>query len=152
MQKADFALAPSLFGYLWIAIVTAIVVIPPVLFFGYLSWSLRTAKVTIDKLQVVIGVPFYSLAISRDAIVNDTVDTVTCDSGSRFAPVSRLNGIGIPGLRLGWFKLHNGKKALVCLTRFDRATYFESRDGFAVLFSASDSESLASNLKAPGGG
>lgn len=35
------------------------------------------------------------------------------DSSSQWQPVVRTNGYGISGLRTGWFKLRNGKEAVV---------------------------------------
>ncbi|WP_428564921.1 MAG: PH domain-containing protein [Solidesulfovibrio sp. DCME] len=50
----------------------------------------------------------------------------------------RTNGIGMPGLAAGWFRLGDGEKALVFVTDKSRAVYIPTRQGFAVVVSPGD--------------
>jgi hypothetical protein len=60
---------------------------------------------------------------------------VDLDADSTLRPVRRTNGIGLPGLSEGWFRLANGEKALMFVTDRDGVVYIPTRDGYSVLLS-----------------
>jgi hypothetical protein len=62
-------------------------------------------------------------------------------------PTSRRWGSGLPGYGGGWFRLANGERALVYLTDRSRVVYVPTTEGFAVLLSVTEPETLAARLR-----
>ncbi len=52
--------------------------------------------------------PFDKLDVDGAAVVSLT--------GTRYAPRARSNGVGLPGYKLGWFRLENGERGLLFVT------------------------------------
>jgi len=67
------------------------------------------------------------------------------DSGLR--PRSRRLGTGLPGYAAGWFRLNNGERALVYLTRPTPVLYVPTTLGYSLLLSPQDPESLLAALR-----
>ncbi|MEL7642395.1 MAG: PH domain-containing protein [Solidesulfovibrio sp.] len=63
----------------------------------------------------------------------------------------RTNGIGLPGLAAGWYRLTDGEKALVFVTDKSRAVYVPTRQGFAVVVSPGDPGRFLEALRREGG-
>jgi hypothetical protein len=61
----------------------------------------------------------------------------------------RTNGIGLSGLRVGWFQLVNGKRALLFLSGSDSAVRVPTRDGFDLLIGVSDPAGLVRAIATP---
>lgn len=59
----------------------------------------------------------------------------------------RTNGLGLPGLAAGWYRLGDGEKALVFVTDKSRAVYVPTRKGFAVVLSPDDPERFLQALR-----
>jgi hypothetical protein len=54
------------------------------------------------------------------------------------APRRRTRGSGFPGYKAGWFRLKNGRKALLFVTDRDRLVYVPTRGDFDVMLSVAD--------------
>lgn len=64
----------------------------------------------------------------------------------------RTNGVGLPGLAAGWYRLSDGEKALVFVTDKTRAVYVPTSLGYALVVSPSDPDGFLNALHraAPG--
>lgn len=62
----------------------------------------------------------------------------------------RTNGVGLPGLSAGWYRLSDGEKALVFVTDRTRAVYVPTRQGFAVVVSPDDPARFLDALRRAG--
>jgi hypothetical protein len=60
---------------------------------------------------------------------------------------TRTNGVGLPGYSSGWFKLNNNSKALAFVTDKRRVLYLPTTEGYVLLLSVRDAESLLSALR-----
>jgi hypothetical protein len=63
-------------------------------------------------------------------------------SDAEHRPRRRTFGTGLPGYAAGWFRLHNGEKALLFLTDWTHVVYVPTRDGYAVLLSPGAPEAM----------
>jgi hypothetical protein len=68
-------------------------------------------------------------------------------SDVEFQPKIRKNGIGIPGLKQGWFRLRNTQKALLFVTDVSRVVYVPTHEGYSVLFSTPAPEAFAEYVR-----
>ena len=110
--------------------------------FAWLTVSATRPGVRVDEAQLVLKAPFYGRSIPLEAIELERARVVALDSGSELRPRVRTNGVGLPGLGLGWFKLANGEKALAALTDRRRVLYMPTDQGYALLLSLARPEAF----------
>lgn len=85
-------------------------------------------------------VPWTALRVSEARLVD-----LSQDSGLR--PRSRRLGTGLPGYAAGWFRLNNGERALVYLTRSKPVLYVPTSLGYSLLLSPQDPVNLLAALR-----
>lgn len=103
--------------------------------FGWLAMSATRPSVVVDEATLTLKAPLYGRSIDLPRIRFDEARVVNVDSSSDVRPKLRTNGIGLPGLGVGWFKLANGERALVALSSRNRVVYVPTDDGYSLLFS-----------------
>jgi hypothetical protein len=103
--------------------------------FGWLAVSATRPSVVVDEASLTLKAPFYGRSIDLPRIRFDEARVVNVDSSSDVRPKLRTNGIGLPGLGVGWFKLANGERALVALSSRNRVVYVPTDEGYSLLFS-----------------
>ena len=103
--------------------------------FGWLATSATRPGVTVDETALTLKAPFYGRSIDLERIRFEEARVVNVSSDSNVKPTRRTNGLGLPGLGLGWFKLANGEKALLALSSRDRVVYVPTDEGYSLLFS-----------------
>ena len=103
--------------------------------FGWLATSATRPSIKVDETALTLKAPFYGRSIDLPRIRFEEARVVNVDSSSDVRPTLRTNGIGLPGLGIGWFKLANGEKALVALSSRDRVVYVPTDEGYSLLFS-----------------
>jgi hypothetical protein len=80
-------------------------------------------------------------------MARNDIQRIDLEKMGAFCPKLRINGTGMGGLQVGWFKLVNGAKGLVFLTN-PQAILIPIVDGqFLLLISPSQPESLFSGLQ-----
>ena len=67
-----------------------------------------------------------------------------------YAPTRRTLGTGLPGYASGWFRLHNGEKALVYLSRRDQVVYVPTSEGYSLLLSVEHPQRFITILEQSG--
>lgn len=143
--------SPSVWPWL-VGVVIVCVVVGALAFAGYVTRSCATARFEVGAgaLRVVAGVygrtiPLADLDLSGALVVDASADTP-------LRPRRRINGVGLPGLRGGWYRLADGQKALIFLTRAKKAAYVPTRLGFGLLLGVTDPEGLIAALRRASGG
>ena len=64
------------------------------------------------------------------------------------APRRRTAGTALPGYNAGWFRLRNGRKALVYLTQRERVVLVPTTGDYDVLLSITEPERMVARLQA----
>jgi hypothetical protein len=103
--------------------------------FGWMATSATRPSVVVDESTLTLKAPFYGRSIDLPSIRFEDARVVNVDSSSNVRPTRRTNGLGLPGLGVGWFKLANGEKALVALSSRSRVVYLPTDEGYSLLFS-----------------
>jgi hypothetical protein len=93
---------------------------------------------------------FYGRTIPASHVRASEVARIDIGAGP-YHPVTRTNGIAIPGYRAGWFRLRNGHKALLYVTNTRDVVLVPTTDGYDVLLSVGDADRFVERMRALGG-
>lgn len=110
--------------------------------FGWLYVRGRNVSLRLDASGVTFDAPLYGRTIRRTDLIIDACKVVDLSREPELEPSWRTNGVGLPGYRLGWFKLKSGAKALVYLTHGPRAVYLPTNKGYVLLVGLKDPKSF----------
>lgn len=131
----EFQITPASPGATFFLVVLTLLMAAMALGFGWMTVSATRPSVVLDESALTLKAPFYGRSIDLPAIRFEEARVVNVDASSDVRPRARTNGIGLPGLGVGWFKLANGEKALVALSSRDRVVYVPTDEGYSLLLS-----------------
>jgi hypothetical protein len=114
---------------------------------AFIYFVVGPKRLTIDDHAVEVAGSWWShTRVDRDAVIADQVRLIDFDRERELAPRGRTNGLDLLGYQEGWFRLHNGDKAFVVLSRKKSVVYIPTRAGFAILYTPSDPEQLVASF------
>jgi hypothetical protein len=90
----------------------------------------------------------YGQLIRRTSLKGGSARVVNLDVDTALAPKRRSMGTAVPGYRAGWFRLRNGREALVYLTDRTQAVHVPTTAGFDLLINPQDPERFVERLRA----
>ncbi len=137
---------PSTAAALMMAIVAGLILCLG-LFFGWLALSIGNPSVELSETTLRINIPLYGRSISRKEIVAEKARIVDLNDETSLGPRFRTNGIGLPGYRIGWFRLRNGDKALAALTGVEQVLYVPTTRDYSILVSVVEPGALLQALQ-----
>lgn len=114
--------------------------------YSLVSGSQRTTFELSDQGLRLKG-DFYGRTIARHKLRFRDVAMVDIETGP-YRPVMRTNGIAIPGYRAGWFRLRNGRKALLYVTTPESVVLVPTTDNYDVLLSVADAPRFVERMRA----
>jgi len=110
---------------------------------GFGLWQLASVRMRVDASSLTVGGGFYRVSVPLGRI----------EGGSQIGRVrndglgARTNGIGMPGLQLGWFDIENGKKAFVAITDPGKVIRIPTQEGYTILVSPDDPDAVIKRLE-----
>ena len=142
-----FAISPASSRPLWLLTIICVLLVVVLVALVYTGYSSRNSRVVMERDRIrLIGdfwgreIPFALLNVSGARILN-------LAGNPEFAPKRRRLGTGLPGYSSGWFRLGNGEKALVYLTKRQNVVYVPTSDGYALLLSLEEPERFIETLQ-----
>lgn len=142
-----FAITPASSKPLWFIAVICIILAVVFMALVYTAYSSQKSRVEInhDRIRLVGDfwgreIPFNSLKVS-DARILDL------HRKTELALKRRTLGTGLPGYASGWFKLRNGEKALVYLSRRTDVAYVPTTEGYSLLLSVDNPHQFIETLQ-----
>ena len=142
-----FSISPASAKPLWfLAIITLILtlVLAVLVYTGYSSLNSRV-ELTSDRLRLVGDL--WGRSIPLESLLVSEADIINLDRQSPYSLKRRTLGTGLPGYASGWFRLRNGEKALVYLTRSDRLVYLPTSLGYTLMLSVEQPEKFIASLQ-----
>lgn len=146
-----FEVAPAAIktGWLNLVMLLSIVVVAGVILFVYYAIaSGKHARFEITGDRLVIHGGMYGRTIPLAELDLDRARVADLTEVPELTLKSRRNGLGLPGLKCGWFRLKNSEKALVFLTDPTRTAYVPTTGDYVLLFSLGDPMAFLEALKA----
>ena len=126
------------------AMVIAVLVLP---IFLLLLAQLFMVNVKVSGHALTVGGGLYSLTLPMGRLHLADVKIVS-RTDPALAMRLRTNGIGMPGLRLGWFTQRSGHRAFLAVSDRDRVVVIPTALGYDVLISPQDPDALLEALRA----
>lgn len=142
-----FAISPASTKPLWFLGVICLLLVAILLALAYTAYSSRHSRVEIDGNQIKLVGDFWGRAIPLSLLNASSARILDLDKNRDYSPKRRTFGTGLPGYASGWFRLRNGEKALVYLTRRQRVVYIPTSAGYALLLSVEEPEKFVETLK-----
>jgi hypothetical protein len=115
------------------------------LFFGYQA---RNAVFIVSDRGIKIGPGLYGRFIPREKIEVNGVAFLNLNMQQEYRPKWRMNGAGLPGYSVGWFKLNNKEKSLLFLTEVSNVVYIPTTDNYSILLSVIEADDMISRIRA----
>jgi hypothetical protein len=106
-------------------------------------WQLASVRLRVDAESLTVGGGFYKVSVPLDRLA---ADGVRAERVQTYALGARTNGIGMPGLRLGWFDHRDSGKAFVAITEPAKVVRINTREGYTILISADEPDALKERL------
>src|SRR3546814_919991 len=80
-----------------------------------ISRAMRRHQITLDGDGLAVKTTFYSRKLGWGELQVQQARVVDLDEHTELKPMLKTNGTSFPGLRSGWFRLRNRRKALVAM-------------------------------------
>jgi hypothetical protein len=94
-----------------------------------------------------IDVPLYGRKIDKSALKLAEARVIKLADAGELTPVRRTNGVGLPGTKVGWFKLRNAQKGLLFLADGDSALAIPTTEGYTLLLQPEQPDQLLAALR-----
>ena len=145
-----FAITPASSKPLWFLAIICLLLAAILLALVYTAYSSQNSRVQIEADQIRIVGDFWGRSIPFTQLDGANARVIDLADEPDYAPKRRTLGTGMPGYASGWFRLYNGEKALVYLSRRDRVVHLPTYDGYALLLSLDEPENFLEALKRRG--
>src|SRR5262245_17555210 len=95
--------------------------------------KIRNVRFVVTEHALEIIAPLYGRTIARSKLKLDEARVVTLSEDPRLRLGRRRNGIGLPGVKLGWYKIESADKALVFVARGGTGLYVPTTEGYPLV-------------------
>ena len=126
--------------------ITSSVTLLSIILFAALVYFLLRNEIVFDTQTLKVKAAFYERSVNRADIVWADSRIIDLSHMPEFKPWVRVNGIGLPGYRAGWFRLANGSRAFLLVTHGPLA-YLPVQGGKDFLLSIKESSPLFEKIK-----
>lgn len=146
MQFAILKPAPYASVY---AIAICLLLVLLTVFMTVLFATARNYKLEVSNGRLSIKSLLYNTDIELSRVDAEGVRLVNLKTeGIRFR--SRKNGLGVPGLKVGWFAGDGGRYKLYVTDR-EKVLLIPTQDGYTILFSTNDGQAIIRAIKSEKG-
>jgi hypothetical protein len=130
-------------------VVIAAVLLPMVGAFSWMLYSVNDAKLILTTDSVTVDVPFYGFTLPIEDVNKLEIRKLAWQQGADLSlkPDLRVNGVGMPGFQLGWFRLSDQQKAFVAITETDTVVVIPTLRGYSILLSIAQPDALLGAIK-----
>ena len=131
-----FPIVPASAKPIWFLGAICIILVVIFAALAYTAYSARNSRIEVGENQLRLVGDFWGRSLDIQSLRLDNAAVVDVGSSSNYAPRRRTFGTAVPGYASGWFRLHNGEKALAYLTNRETVVYIPTTLGYSLLLSA----------------
>ena len=128
----------SIFGFVVLLAVSGL--------FFWFAIAQRSSSVVLSDRDLTLRIPLYGRRIPLEKIKSDQIRILNNHASSPYQLGWRLNGLGVPGYRLGWFSSH-GKGRILASVTTPRVLAIPTRDQYTLLLSTPESDAMTKRLR-----
>lgn len=114
-----------------------------------LALTMKQVSITVTDESITIRSLLFGRTLPLGVIRGSEARVLYTSKDTELLPVVRTSGVGLPGFQSGWYRLHNGEKALLFVTSREKLVYIPTTQGYSLLLSVSDPEGLVRALQRP---
>lgn len=130
----------------FLGLIGVLLALPAMFIWMYIG--IASARVGVGPSGLALRAPWYGRTIPLAELRVGDAEIVSLRERGPHVPNLRTNGLGLPGLQVGWFRLVSGERALAFLTARDRVVYVPTHAGYALLVSVERPEAFLAALEA----
>lgn len=108
---------------------------------------LSRQRLTLDPTGLEVVTTFYRRRLALHELGIDRARVVDLDEHTSLKPLFKTNGAAMPGYQSGWFRLRNGRKALVARAGGTRVVWIPTTRNFDLLLQPVHPQSLLDRLR-----
>ena len=112
--------------------------------------SLLHTQLEVSSQGLIINGGVYRMRFAMSELLLGQARIVDLDQKPELRPLLKVYGVGLPWYHSGWFRLKDGQRAVVALTRSRIAVYLPTTRNQAILVSPDDPEAFLRALQRPG--
>ncbi|MFW2438827.1 MAG: PH domain-containing protein [Arenicellales bacterium] len=142
-----FLISPASPKPLWFLAIICLILTVVLVALAYTAYSTRHSRVEVGHDRIRLAGDFWGREIPFRQIKVAGARILDLNRSVEHAPKRRTLGTGMPGYASGWFRLRNGEKALVYLTRRHDVVYVPTSDGYSLLLSVDEPERFIETLQ-----
>ena len=142
-----FAITPASTKPLWFIAVICVLIAAVLFALAFTAYASQHSRVELDANQIRLVGDFWGREIPFDSLKVAEARVMDLGKKDEHAPRWRTFGTGLPGYASGWFKLRNGEKALVYLSRRTNVAYIPTTEGYSLLLSVDNPQALIETLQ-----
>lgn len=116
-----------------------------------LAWSMHHRRIEIEDGRLVLRRAIFPKSLAMTELDLAQARIVDLDAHPDLQPVLKIAGSGMPGYRVGLFRLRNRSKAWLRLTDWRRTLVLPLRNGDFVLLSPTQPDALLDALRRAAG-
>ncbi|QLE87248.1 hypothetical protein FLM48_20540 [Shewanella sp. Scap07] len=109
--------------------------VPLILAFSWVLYQINDAKLVIDEQTLTLDVPVYGFSLPLSEVDMQAISYLDWHTQPDLKPRLRTNGIGMPELQLGWFKLKNQQKAFMAMTDQSKLIMIPTSHDYPIILS-----------------
>ena len=134
-MSETFPIAPASATPIWLVGVICLLLALIFSLLAYTAYAARHSRVELSAGQLRLVGDFWGRTLPLSVIDGAKARVVDLHVAADIRPRRRSFGTALPGYASGWFRLGNGEKALVYLTRRNAVAYVPTTQGYALLLS-----------------
>ena len=142
-----FAISPASAKPLWFIVVICGLLALILLALAYTAFASRNSRVEISTDRIKLVGDFWGREIPFGLLNVSAARILDLSETPEYSPKRRTLGTGLPGYSSGWFRLHNGEKALIYLTQRNKVVYMPTADGYSLLLSIDKPQEFIETLQ-----
>jgi len=113
-------------------------------FLAIMFLSAGNYQLSLENDQINIKSFFYNTSLPLSDIDIENVKTINMNAADGIS--IRINGISLPGLKIGWFS-GNGKKYKMYVTDRTNVVLIPTKKNYDILFSSRDAAAIVEEIK-----
>lgn len=114
---------------------------------AWIDRRLRRHRLVLGAHAIEIETTFHRRALAVTELDLERARIVDLRERTKLKPLLKTHGTGLPGLRSGWYRLRNRRKAFVAMLSGPRVLWIPTRNGYDLLLQPRQPQALLDCLR-----